>query len=142
MTDARQLYHAAVATASLTGLDAEPGAIPFKDGVNNILKYAFNMNFAGPDTHTLATGGDSGLPNGILIEESGQTYWRCQFMWNNGNGPTYTPMKSIGLHFFEPMTAGVTYESIDDVCYKVTVKEPIDYETTLKLFVRVEVTLP
>jgi hypothetical protein len=142
MTYARQLFDAAIAAAGLTGLDAEPGAIPFKDGVNNLLKYAFNMNFAGLDTHTLAAGGDSGLPNGILIEESGQTYWQCQFMWNNGNGLVYTPMKSIDLHFFEPMTGGVTYESIDDVWYRVTVKEPIDFETTLKLFVRVEVTLP
>ena len=58
------------ANSSLTGPDALPTAIPFDDGVENLLKYAFNMNPAGPDVNVLATGGSSGLPQ-ITVDSSG-----------------------------------------------------------------------
>lgn len=78
----------------LTGTDVQPTATPFHDGVPNLLKYAFNLNGAGPDSHRMPTGGNSGLPdarpqgNGV-----GRTF-RFEFVRRIGSGLIYTPQIS------------------------------------------------
>lgn len=135
-------YYTAVNNAGHFGAAAEPNAKPFHDGVPNLVKYAFNMNLAAPDTHTLAPAGNSGLPTASLIEESGQQYWQFRFVQNLSNGLIYRPVKSTDLEVFEDMAGGLNYESIDDVWYRVTILEPVDTSLTPKLFFRVEVKLP
>jgi|GEM_PF-2091904 len=47
---AREAFDGTIAANStLIGDDALPEAIPFDDGVENLLKYAFNMNLGGAD---------------------------------------------------------------------------------------------
>jgi hypothetical protein len=142
ITAAWQAYQAATAAAGLSAPNDDPGATPFGDGVENLLKYALSMNLAGPDSHILAAGGDTGLPSGTLIEEAGQKYWRFQFVWNTSLGLIYSPTKSTDLIIFEPMTGDLTTETLAEGWERVTIKEPIDITLTPKLFTRIEVTLP
>lgn len=135
-------YYTAVNNAGHFGADAEPNAKPFHDGVPNLVKYAFNMNLAGQDTHALTPAGSTGLPAGTLIEESGQQYWQFRYVHNPSNGLIYRPVKSTDLGVFEDMVGSLSSESIDDVWYRVTILEPVDTSLTPKLFLRVEVELP
>lgn len=77
--------NAALAAASgLTGDDALPGAVPFSDGVPNLLKFAFNMNLARADVSTLAPGSNSGLPSARLDEAGEDPVWRVEFVRRKG----------------------------------------------------------
>jgi hypothetical protein len=84
-----------------TGLieeDALPNAIPFEDGVENILKYAFNMNAGGADHSRLIPGvGTAGLPAlGITSVEAEQTI-RFEFLRRKRGTVNYTPLQSSDL---------------------------------------------
>lgn len=133
-------YDTVVATAGLTGSDAEPGAMPHKDGVSNLLKFAFNMNLAGPDAGTMATGGIVGLPTAYLTTSAGQPVWRVEYVRRKGTYLTYAPQKSTDMANFGPMTGTPIITSIDDVWERVTVDEPRDPVATPKLFIRLQVT--
>ena len=138
-----QLNDAAVA-AGLFGGAAAPLAEPFDDGVPNLLKYAFNMNLAGPDTSSMAAGGNSGLPGGGLVEVDGETFWRVEYVRRIGSGLTYTPKKSISLDpgSFVPLTGTQAVTSIDGEWERVTVDEPCDPGTAATCFSHVVVALP
>lgn len=134
----------AIAAAGLSGDDAPPLAEPFGDGVPNLLKYAFNMNLAGPDTSQMAAGGNSGLPGGGLVEAGGQTFWQVEYVRRKGSGLVYTPKKSTTLvpESFVPLTGTQSVTSIDGEWERVTVNEPCDPATTATCFSHVDVTLP
>jgi len=137
-------FAAAAQAAGLQGGDALPMAIPFEDGIQNLLKYAFNMDLSTPDTSTLIPGGDSGLPAGRVHEDGGQTYWRFEFVCRRGAGLTYTPVKSTDLSAtsFEPMVGQVTESNIDADWKRVTVDESCDPATISRCYSRVIVGLP
>lgn len=61
----------------------------------NLLKYAFNLNLAGPDVRELTPGsGTAGLPS---ITRPAGSFFRVEFLRRIGSGLTYTPIKSAGL---------------------------------------------
>ncbi len=130
------------ANSSLTGPNALPAAIPFGDGVENLLKYAFNMNPAGPDVSVLATGGSSGLPQ-ISVDSSGaEPVLKVAFLRRKGSGLIYTPQRSDTLGTFVAMTGTQTVTSIDTQWERVTVEEPAPPATAPSAFGRVRVSLP
>lgn len=134
----------AISSAGLTGEAALPSAIPFNDGVDNLLKYAFNMNLAGSDVSGMEPGsGTSGLPS-ITTTGSGEITLLCvEFVRRKGSGLVYSPQKSSTLtpDSFSPFTVSPIVTSIDDQWERVNYDEPIgDTETTC--FGRVEVSLP
>ena len=144
ITDSDDLLDDTLADAGLTGGDADLLAEPFDDGVPNLLKYAFNMNLSGSDTHSMASGGSSGLPGGGVVEENGQTFWRVEYVRRVGSGLNYTPKKSTSLlpGSFAPLTGDQEVTPIDAEWERVTVDEPCNPATTPKCFSHVEVTLP
>ena len=73
-------YVAAVQAAGLTGLNGLPEATPFDDGVNNLLKYAFNLDLSGPDSRVLEPSGVSGLPFGETFGVAGDPFFRFEYV--------------------------------------------------------------
>jgi hypothetical protein len=128
--------------AGLSGENAAPDATPFNDGIENLLKYAFNMNAAGPDVRVLATGGAAGLPQ-IAVDSSGaEPVLKVTFLRRKGSGLIYTPQRSDTLGNFEAMTGTQTVTSIDSQWERVSVEEPAPPATTPSAFARVQVALP
>jgi uncharacterized delta-60 repeat protein len=139
-----QVFTNALTSAGLTGDDAEPDATPFDDGVENLLKYAFNMNLNGPDSRTMGMGGGAGLP-AISQEGSGPAgIFRFEFVRRIGSGLIYTPMTSPDLspESWEPLTAAPTVTSIDGTWERVVYGEPVNLTTTPTSFGQVEVSMP
>lgn len=133
----------AIANAGLTGADAANDAIPHHDGVENLLKYAFNMNLTNSDSSIMQPDGNSGVPSGDLVEVDGQTFWRVQYVRRKGSGLNYTPQKTDSLtQEFIPLEGGVSVENIDANWARYTVDEPCDPETVSQCFSRVQVELP
>lgn len=134
-----------VAHSPLTGPDALPSAIPFNDGVENLLKYAFNMNLAGPDTRTLASGtGTAGLPVIGLTGSGPETMIRVEFLRRKGSGLIYTPKRSSTLApgSFVPMSGTPVVTSINDNWERVLIQETANPATLPSSFAIVEVSLP
>lgn len=140
----REIYEDTVAASTgLAGSNALPGSMPFKDGVPNLLKYAFNMNMTGPDSRILSPASEtSGLPRaGLAASESGPVF-RMEYLRRRGSGLNYVPKISTNLDGFVLMTGEVTTTEISSEWEKVTVETPWDPVSVPKLFGRVEVTLP
>jgi len=127
---------------SLIEGDAEPSATPFNDGIENLLKYAFNMNATGSDVRVLMVGGNVGLPM-IALDSSGpQPVLRVEFLRRRGSGLIYIPQRSNTLGDFVAMTGNPTVTVIDAEWERVSVEEPASPMTAPRVFVRVEVSLP
>ena len=140
---AKELFDAAMAAAELTDANADPDAIPFDDGVENILKYGFNMDLTGPDAATLEADGNSGLPRYSLIEGAGDFFFRFEFLRRKGSGLIYTPQKSPDLDSpFIGTLADEFVEDIDLLWERVFVDEPVDLTTNPTCFGRLMVELP
>jgi uncharacterized delta-60 repeat protein len=136
----------AMTTAGLTGANAALDATPHHDGVENLLKYAFNMNLSGPDSATMPTGGGSGLP-GITAQPNGAaSIFRFEFLQRKNSGLSYTPQKSGGLGTtWSTLTAPPTvvqFDPIDANWERVIYEEPYNATTTPRWFGRVQVSLP
>jgi hypothetical protein len=140
--DPAEIFTNWAATVGLSGPNTAPTATPFNDGVENLLKYAFNMNPVGPDVSVLAIGGSSGLPQ-ISVDSSGaEQVLKVAFLRRKGSGLIYTPQRSDTLGNFQTMTGTQTVISIDAQWERITVQEPAPPATAPSAFARVQVTLP
>lgn len=129
--------------AGLSGANAAPSAIPFNDGVPNLLKFAFNMNAAGPDCSVLKEGGASGLPMVIGQQVDQQVTLRVVFLRRKNSGLSYVPERADQLNSFVPMTGTQTVTSLNDTWERVEVTElQSPGMNATKAFARVRVTLP
>ena len=136
------VFNSWAATAGLTGPNAALTATPFSDGVENLLKYAFNMNASGPDVAVLGTGGSSGLPQ-ISVDTSGtEPVLKVEFLRRKSSGLIYTPQRSDSLGVFSAMTGTQTVTFINAQWERVTVEEPAPPATAPSAFARVQVSLP
>jgi hypothetical protein len=128
-----------------TGLieeDALPNAIPFEDGVENILKYAFNMNGGGADHSRLVFGsGTAGLPAlGITSVEAEQTA-RFEFLRRKRGTVNYIPLQSSDLSegSWVPASENEMVSHIDIEWERVAIEAPVIVGQN-ELFYKVEVT--
>jgi hypothetical protein len=141
----RQAFNNAMTLAGLTDADALPTAAPQNDEVNNLLKYAFNMNLSGADVRSLVPGtGTSGLPS-ITTNSSGDTtILRVEFVRRIGSGLLYTPKRSSDLinGSWMEFSDAPTITPINAVWERVIYEEPLPTATTPRCFGRVEVVLP
>ncbi len=138
-------------SAGLTGPDADPTAIPHHDGVANLLKYAFNMNLAGPDVSTLTPdSGISGLPAVTLEEpepgEENPPVLRIEFLRRRDSGLIYTAefssnLSESGEGSWTPANGTPEVEFIDTEWERVIVRDEIPAPAA-KRFGRVRVELP
>ncbi|MBK8091506.1 MAG: choice-of-anchor D domain-containing protein [Verrucomicrobiaceae bacterium] len=139
-----QSFATAVAAAGLSGADATFDATPHNDGVENLLKYAFNMNLGGPDATTMSLNGTSGLP-AITVHPNGiNSIFRYEFLRRKNSNLIYTPQKSGELTnpaSWTPLTDTPIAIPIDATWERVIYEETYDATITLKCFGRVQVTL-
>lgn len=128
----------------LTGDDALPEAVPFREGVSNLLKYAFNMNGSGPDVRSLVPAtGSSGLPV-LCIDASGAVpVAHFEYLRRKIEGVTYLPVQSsTGVAGdWGPMSGAVTVTEIDLDWERVVIEHPLGAAFPVEFF-RVEITLP
>ena len=131
------------AVRGLTGSSAAPDAIPYQDGVSNLLKYAFNLDASGPDVRILETGaGTAGLPSFSLERGVSQVTFKVEFLRRKASGLFYVPKVSTNLISYEMMTGTSTVTSINGEWERVIVRKPCDPATTPRMFGTVEVVLP
>lgn len=127
----------------LSGSGADPAAMPFNDGVPNLLKYAFNLSAAGPDGRVLAKNtGTAGLPVFTVAHSGAQAALTLEFLRRKGCGLDYVPEISSDLVTYLPMTGTATVTGIDDEWERVVIQQPPNPAGAAQLFGRVEVTLP
>lgn len=123
----------------LNGAAAAASAMPFHDGVPNLLKFAFNMNPGAADVRTLVKGsGLVGLPAFTL--NGGQ--FTVEFLRRKNSGLIYNPKFSTNLGIYQPMTETPTVTGIDATWERVVVRKNVNTATTPRLFGAVEVTMP
>ena len=133
-----------VLNAGLEGADAEPGASPFDDGVSNLLKYAFGMDWGGPDRTILTEEtGEAGLPYWSVRGEGASRVLRVEFVRRKFVNLTYEPQVSAPLApgTFNPMTGTPAVTDINSEWERVVVEEPAPADTVPRLFGRMAVTL-
>jgi hypothetical protein len=136
---------AAWATAAgLAGEDALPQATPFGDGVQNLLKYAFNLDPSRNDRRILGAAGNhnAGLPSIAIEEQSEQKFLVLEFLRRRDSALLYTPQFSENLSNWVDADVYASVEVIDEEWERVTVLQPIEPTSGGRLFGRVEVTLP
>jgi len=135
-------YGGGITAAGLSGADASPLAIPFNDGVENILKYAFNLDLSGPDSRVLEVGGNAGLPRCSVIESGGERFFRLQYLEREDNQLVYTPQISsnLALDSFASVTGTRTEQVIDSEWSLITIDRRIDSASTPRDFFRVMVS--
>jgi hypothetical protein len=139
------LYDQWTGAAGLAGSQALPEAAPYGDGVENILKYAFNLDGTAADLRHLAAGnGVAGLPLFSLAASGNQTFFRLEYLRRKGSGLHYAARTSPSLAAgsFTPMGGSETVGDIDLHWERVIVQEPIDPALDPKRFGIVEVTFP
>jgi hypothetical protein len=122
-----------------------PGAIPVKDGVKNLLKYAFNMDLSGPDVGVLTpVTGMAGLPRITQYGSGASGIFRYEFLRRKGSGLVYTPRKSSTLESpsWIPLSATPTVVPINATWERAIYEEPVHLTTAPCYFGIIEVFLP
>ncbi|MGD7651900.1 MAG: InlB B-repeat-containing protein, partial [Verrucomicrobiales bacterium] len=130
------------AKAGLTGGQAAAGAVPFGDGVENLLKFAFHMDGGGPDVRVLEAGsGTSGLPVLTLDSSGGSPVVSFEFLRMKGGGRAYAPERagSRAGAVWEELTGTWTVTEIDEIWERVRVEQG-DGPGGAAMFFRVVVT--
>lgn len=139
------LFDDAMGDAGLTESDALANAAPFGDGVPNLLKYAFNMDLTGPDTHSMVPSGESGLPILHIVAAGNNRTWKFEYVRRQSSGLLYEPQWSPSLAdgTFQPLEgADQQVNFIDETWERVTHSMPILTESPPTMFVRVRVGFP
>ncbi len=127
----------------LTGANALPDAMPFGDGVPNLLKYAFNMDGSGPDAQSLVqTTGTAGLPSLTQSGSDTKVVLHLEYLRRKFSGLIYTPEQSTTLGAWMPVTATETVTDIDAEWERVAIDCPYDSTTIAASFLTVMVELP
>jgi hypothetical protein len=85
---------AQVANPLVSGPDADPE----RDGLPNLLEFAFNLPPWAPDLHQVTPGtGVDGLPRITVIQVGGQPRLRFEYVRRRNGGITYLPQASDGM---------------------------------------------
>lgn len=136
-------YGVWAAAGSLSGANAAAGAVPYNDGVPNMLKYAFNMNPAGPDVRVLQPGtGTAGLPFTSVDQSPTGSVFNVEFIRRTSGDLTYAPLISTDLVSYQPMTGETTVVAINADWERMIIRKPFDAASQPRLFATVKVTLP
>jgi formylglycine-generating enzyme required for sulfatase activity len=121
-------YDSWVSNIGLSGEDGAKDAMPQKDGVANILKFAFNLNPNAPDVRRLnpGTGGLAGLPCGTISNGPNGKTLTIEFIRRKSSsnpGITYTVEFSSDLKNWTVADQPETVVSIDETWERVFIKD-------------------
>lgn len=129
------------ANSGLRAAAADPMAVPFRDGVPNLIKYAFKMNGAAADNRVLAANtGTTGLPLFRLDRTDGNAWFEVQYLRLRSGELAYQPKVSTDLVRYTPMTGSVSVTTVDAEWERVTQRMAVDLAVTPRLFGIVEVS--
>jgi hypothetical protein len=129
------------ANAGLRVAAADPLAVPFRDGVPNLIKYAFRMNGGAPDNRVLAADtGSVGLPLFRFDRSGGNHSFEVQYLRLRSGELAYQPKVSTDLVHYTAMTGSVTVTAIDAEWERVTQRMVVDTAETPALFGMVAVS--
>jgi hypothetical protein len=131
----------------LTGANALPTAAPKGDGIENLLKYAFNLDpnvaYTGPSSIITPTG-SAGLPLVNTVNDSGVNYLQITYVRRiNENSITYIPEFSSSLTDpvgWQSATEQPEVTPIDSIWERVTVRDSLPQGAAPARFGRVKVT--
>ena len=133
-------FHAWTDASGLAGLDAAPSATPHGDGVENLLKYAFEIDGASP--YQGAAAGEPGhLPLFTVTSDGGETMLKVEYVRRTGSSLVYTAKRSGTLKegSFVPMAGEELLGPNVGGWEQVTRSERVGGE---RCFGLIEVTLP
>ena len=142
---ARDGFNAWSGIHSLTEELAAPLSIPFSDGVENLLKYAFFMNGSRADRHTMSPGsGLDGLPAvSTIVNSAGSKVLRVEFIRRKNSGLVYRAQfsNSLATGTFLPITEPPFVTSVDAERERVVVEHKVDPVSSGSCFGRVVVSM-
>lgn len=136
---AREQFDAAVLAAGLEVDLSGPDAIPFDDGSENLIKYAFHMNLSGAD---FSISGDNSQPEGLpLVSYYNYGYFYIEFLRKKRSRLKYTPQISSTLEAdgWRDLVEESYVSPINDDWELVTYQETLDPATDSQQFGRVKV---
>lgn len=135
---AEDAYYDAVDALGLSGSATDEDAIPFSDGVPNVIKWAFNMNLGAADHRRLDFGAATaaGLPAFRLAGNAQYRYLR-----RTDGSVIYRPLVSTDLTTWEPFTGTETVQPQATGWEQVTLSSPLPPGNGAQFF-RVQVELP
>ena len=116
--------------------NAIPAAIPAGDGINNLLKFAFNLDPTRHEWKILERGtGTTGLPH-INVEKNGpDDFLRVEYLRRRGVSTlAYAVIFSEALIDWEPASVSETVTPIDSQWERVVVRHAVDLEIQKRLF--------
>lgn len=137
-----ELFQAAAQDAGLTGADALPDAQPYGDGVDNLLKYAFNLPLNQAGVFYMNPEGDAGLPRFGMLDADPMLMWQFEFVRRKGVGLSYQAMISDELtEVFTAVEGSQTVDEIDATWERVIIETSRDPSTQPKGFGYIDVSL-
>lgn len=140
-------YATWIESAGVSVSDALPNSILHDDRLNNLLKYAFNLNVNKPDHRTLIPGtGTGGLPVLGVTNVDSERNISFEYVRRKGASVDYAPLQSSTLSDDSWVSATGTEmaSDIDGEWERVTIDTPVN-EAPGKLFYKInisEVTTP
>ena len=136
-----ELIAQAATEAGLNGDDLLPLAVPQQDGVQNLLKYAFNMDMSKPDARPWSPDSNTGLPLAQMTQNNLSEVFQIKYLRRKNSGLTYTPVYSTDLSplSFTTFPGTETVTSIDSTFELVCVEVPIDLNNSQNYFGKVRV---
>ena len=137
-----ELIAQVAADAGLSGANLQPEAIPQNDGVSNLLKLAFNLDFSKPDSKVWVNGTNTGLPSPRVTTEDALPQFEIKFIRRKNSGLTYTPVYATDLapQSFSAFPGSETVTPIDASFELVCVSVPIDLNNSNRYFGKVTVS--
>ena len=141
---AQEQYDHTAAAAGLVGAGSAFDAVPFSDGVPNLIKYAFNMHLDGADVTMQTPGGAPvGLPAIAYATGGSSGVLRIEFARRVGSGLVYQPEKTVGLAAgsWQAIASAPDVTSINTMWERVVYEEPLAAGER-RVFGRVRVLFP
>ena len=136
-------YAAWVASYGLTGPDANPGTSLPRDGISNLLRYAFNITPSVNSPASIQPGvGNSGLPYIVRIITPSGPVLRYEHVRRRGATLIYTPKKSTDLIAWIPLTSVPTISNIDALWERIIYDESLPPSESERMFGVFEITNP
>lgn len=128
--------------AGLSGADALPTAMPLNDGVQNIFKFAFNMDGTSNDSETLTPStGLSGLPVLARYDTGSSPVFKYEYLRLKSGVLSYTPVKTntMAPGSWTTFSPTHTVTPIDAVWERVVIDLPDDGTPNSRWFYGIQV---
>ena len=143
LTDGADAVLSAISQAGLVGIDAGTGSTPHSDGIDNLMKYAFNLDLSSHDGRHLRVGMNDakGLPGIQHVVSNQQRHVVLEYLKRRDGTVAYRPRYAdMLLGQWAPLTQASRIDVIDADWERVTHDFPMTNDQK-SLFFAVETEL-